>query len=225
MVPNKLLNGYGCIKIPWQKGIVNFAIFIVCAISVLFLESTYVLALEKGNTAFGKGLIIRQEIFETNGVLVCRPAPLDEEIRHIIINNNIGSLKDYVGWLKENIKYKRDNKGDYWSTPEETLQKRYGDCEDYAFLNVAVLQLLGYQPKVLAMGGLGGIHAICVFEENGYFSWIDNTELKKTQTQSILEFAKYLFSEYGCCYLLTVSLKTKDWDILFKKSEIVNWQM
>ena len=194
----------------------------VCIICVLFFENTYVFA---GNTIFGRNLVIRQEAFETNGVLVSRPVPLDEKILYIIINNKIGSLEDYVQWLQENIKYKKDEKKDYWSTPEETLQDKRGDCEDYAFLNAAVLHLLGYQPEVLAVGRLGRNHAICIFEENGNYSFIDNTMLKRTQAQSISELASYLFSKYGCSYLLKLSLESKDWDILFKKSEITNQKM
>ena len=84
------------------------------------------------------------------------------------------------------------------------LQKRRGDCEDYAFLNAAVLRVLGYRPEVLAMGGLGGNHAICVFKENGRYSWIDNARLKRSKAESILEFTKYLFitEEIGIVCLL-----------------------
>lgn len=198
----------------------NFSILIGCTISTLLLGNTSVLALEKENIAFIKELVVRQERFETNGICVSRPVPLDEKILDIIIVNNIVSFEDYARWLQKNIKYKEDEAADHWSTPEETLQNKCGDCEDYAFFNEAVLRVLGYQPQVLAMGGLGSRHAICVFEENGRYCWLDNTELKRTKAGSILEFAQYLFTKYGACYLLTLNLKARDWDILFKKSEI-----
>lgn len=210
------------LKIAWQKAIRNFGILTACTICVLFFPDTYLFAAEREGSGFGRNLVIRQEVYECNGVWVYRAVALDEKIQDIIIDNNIESLEDYLRWLQENIKYKKDKGGDYWSTPEETLQRSYGDCEDYAFLNAAVLKFLGYRPRVLAMGVFGSTHAICVYEENGYYLWIDNTELKKTQTQSILEFAKYLFTEDQCSFLLTLSLETKDWDILFKKSEIIN---
>ena len=107
-------------------------------------------------------------------------------------------------------------------TPEEMLQKKAGDCEDYAFLNAAVLRVLGYQPQVLVIGGFGFHHAICVFEENGHYSWMDNSEFRRTKTRSILEFARYLFSEYGGSYLLKINPKNRDWDILFRKSKLLS---
>ena len=198
----------------------NFGILLACSICVLFFPDTYLLAAQ--GESFAKNLVIRQEVNESNGVWVYQPVPLDEKIQDIIIDNNIQSLEDYLRWLQKNIKYKKDKDRDSWSTPEETLQRSYGDCEDYAFLNAAVLSLLGYKPRVLAMGMFGSTHAICVYEENGHYSWIDNTKLKKTQAQSILEFAKHLFSEDQCSLLLALSLQTKDWKILFKKSELLN---
>lgn len=53
---------------------------------------------------------------------------------------------DIRNWLIENIKYVKDmdNYGgrEYWAAPEETLEKRKGDCEDFAIL-------YGYLCKVL----------------------------------------------------------------------------
>lgn len=186
------------------------------------LRTSSVLASEKENTTFIKDLVIRQQWYEANGICVSRPVPLDEKILDIIIVNNIISFEDYARWLQKNIRYKEDKAEDHWSTPEETLKNRCGDCEDYAFFNEAVLRVLGYQPKVLTMGGIGFHHAICVFEENGRYAWIDNAELKRTTAESMLEFAQYLFTKYGACYLLTLNLKARDWDILFKKSEIAD---
>jgi len=210
----------------WKREIKNSGFFIVFTICILLLKSTAVFALEgECNIGFGRRLIIGQERFETSGVLVSRPVPLDEKILDLIIFNNIVSLEDYVQWLQENIKYRKEEGGDHWSTPGETLQNKYGDCEDYAFLNQAVLRVAGYQPKVLAAGKLGRLHAICVFQEGGHYSWIDNTKLRRTQAQSIYEFAKYLFSQYDFYCLVELRFETKDWDILFKRSEIANQTM
>jgi hypothetical protein len=198
----------------------NFGILIVGIIFVLFFESAYALAVESENAGF-RNLVIRQERFETNGVLVSRPVPLDVKIRDIIVFNNIKSIEDYAHWLERNIKYRKDRNGDDWSAPEETLLRRNGDCEDYAFFNEAVLGRLGYETRVLAVGGLFGNHAICVFQENGYYSWIDNNKLKRSKAQSILEFAKYLFTRYTCFYIYSLDFKTKRWKILYKKSEMV----
>ena len=48
-------------------------------------------------------------------------------------------------WVQKNIKYRRDFIFDTWQTPDETIRKRSGDCEDIAFLIKAMLDHLGYK--------------------------------------------------------------------------------
>ena len=195
------------------------SVYIICG---LLLGNTYVFALEGRGSDFGRNFVIRQEIYQAGGVLVCRAVPIDEKIRDLIIFNNIKSIEDYAQWLEENIKYERDREGDNWLTAEEMLQKKYGDCEDFAFLNKAVLRVLGYQPKVLIVFRLFRSHALCVFIENGHYTLIDNAKLKRTQVGSILELANYLFKEYACYSIGVARPKDKKWDILFRRTEIAN---
>jgi len=188
---------------------------------ICILGSFPLLALERSNTELGINFNIRQEVFEEGQVFVCRPHSTDEKILNVVGNNNIGTLGDYARWLKANIKYKKDGKGDRWMAPEETLREQYGDCEDYAFLNAAVLSVMGYEPEVLALMRFDGIHAICVFKKNGCYWWMDNAELKRSQAQSFSEFARCIFNEYRSFCLLTLNFENKNWNILLKKSEVV----
>ena len=160
------------------------------------------------NTGLTGSFIVRRETDKTGGVLVNKPDPLDMKVLNIIDNENMNSLEDYAKWLKKNFEYKKDESADIWSSPEETLTKKYGDCEDFAFLNAAVLRVFGYRPKVLGIvGGMIGVnHAICVFEKDGYYLWFDNTKLKKTSTSSIEEFGRYIFKKYLCFAIYEVDL-------------------
>ena len=164
------------------------------------------------------GFVIRQESFETQGVLVSRPNPSDAQIFDLITVNNIHSLEDYSQWLKRNIKYRPDGPQDTWATPIELLHKRSGDCEDYTFLNVAVLKVLGYHPHFLALGRPGNFHAICLFKENDYYVWFDNTELKRTKTKTMMEFAQLIVQNYNYSSLHELDPRTQKWQLLFKKS-------
>jgi len=203
-----------------MKGIItSFKMLLICTIYVLLFKNVYVAASENSNTNFKRSFVVRQEIVGIKGVFVCRPHPVDEKIMNIISNNAISSFEDYIHWLKENIKYESDNWRDCWSMPEETLRRKYGDCEDYAFLNAAFLSVFGYDPKVLAVTKPEGIHAICVFEENGYYCWIDNTDLRRSSAQSMLEFSKYIFEEYHGYYLLKPNFKNRKWDVFFGDGE------
>jgi len=187
-----------------RKNIKKLAFFIMLAVGISLSFPVCLFAYEQKRAYSSRKLVIRQETYSANGISICRPVPLDMEIWDFINKNNIRSIEDYVDWVQKNIRYEKDKGKDTWAAPQVTLKRKYGDCEDYAFLNAAVLRVLGYQPKVLAMKGLTGGHAICVFQENGYYFWIDNTEIKKTSTRTIVDFGRYLHDEYGSNRLLVL---------------------
>ncbi len=185
--------------------------------SFINLSIKVALANEKENIP-SHSFIIGQESFETQGVLVARPNPSDVQIFNLMTANNIHSLEDYAQWLKGNIKYQSDGPQDTWATPMELLHKRSGDCEDYAFLNLAVLKILGYQPHFFALGRPGNFHAICLFKVNDDYVWFDNTELRRTKTKTIIEFAQQIVQNYDYTSLHELDPKTKKWQLIFKKS-------
>ena len=188
-------------------------------------ENNNILVSKKDSGFFIGDFVIRHEKYKTGKALVSRPVPTDMAVLDVLKGNNIRSIESYVQWLQGHIEYRVDEALDTWSFPEETLERKYGDCEDYAFLNAAVLRVLGYQPKVLAIGMLRvamgrflGSHAICVFEKDGKYLWFDNGTLKKTKASSLDEFAKYIFAEYDCSNLSEIDLNTGGRNILFTKS-------
>ena len=166
---------------------------------------------EESNTGFNRSIIIRQERRKIGSVLVIKPVTLDLDILHIINTEGITSLEDYARWLKANVKYCSDNGQDIWSLPEDTLGKRQGDCEDFAFLNAAFLQVMGYQPKVMALvGGIRRVgHAICVIEKGDHYLWFDNDQLKKVAVDSMKEFTRHIFQRYACLGLFEINLDAK----------------
>ena len=80
-----------------------FSIIIVLTYSA----SAYSLEGEDEKTPI-RELVLRQEHYTKGAISVSRPLPLDEAIRDFIILNNIGSLEDYLSWLKTNIRYQKD---------------------------------------------------------------------------------------------------------------------
>lgn len=198
----------------------NLGISFVSIICVLLLEGNYALVLARANAGLGSNLAIRQEKFQTGSVLVSQPSRVDERIRDIIVFNNIRSFDDYTGWLKQNIVYKKDKGKDIWSVPKVTLQRKNGDCEDFAFFNEAVLRVLGYQSRVIAVIRPFHSHALCIFKENGCYLIIDNNNLKRTQAKSMPEFAKYIFEKYRCSSICEINLKTKERNTLFEVADL-----
>ncbi len=187
-------------------------IILICLFFVLFFNSASTLAdpvfMGKTGIGFAGNIVIRQQTKVISGISVCEPIKIDLRILDIICLANIKSIDDYALWLQRTVQYRKDDNADVWSSPEETLAKKFGDCEDIAFFNKTFLRVLGYDPKVIALlrkGERKG-HAICVFKEQGYYLWLDNTTLKRTSTVSIEEFAEYIFKNSAYASLSEISL-------------------
>ena len=161
---------------------------------------------------------IRHEVIQSNGVLVSQPKRIDKTIDFILKTNRISTLEDYSKWLKANIEYTPDNRDDIWTDPAETLKRRQGDCEDFAFLTAEVLKGLGYQPRFLALVREGEAHAICVFKKDGYYMWFDNTTLKSTTAKTLKDFAKEVTSKYNFLQLSELNTHDHSWKTLYRKS-------
>ncbi|MBU0633615.1 MAG: transglutaminase-like cysteine peptidase [Candidatus Omnitrophica bacterium] len=164
--------------------------------------------------------IIRQQISRTAGVLISRPCPLDEKIRELLIGANINCVDEYLLWLKDSITYKKDIGGDYWAYPELTLERGWGDCEDFAFLNQAVLRVMGYEARALSLMRLGNCHAICVFLNGNEYAIIDNCRLITTQAKSMEELAQYLLTAYQAASLCALNLDSRTQEIIFKRKQM-----
>ena len=191
---------------------------------ILLCKSTPILAgpvpMEKEDTGFAGNIVIRQERYKIGSVSVIKPVSVDLRILNTINVEGIKSIEDYALWLKKNVKYRRDDSADVWSLPDETLTRKYGDCEDFAFLNAAFLHVMGYKPKVIAI--VGGIrksgHAICAFRKGDHYLWFDNAELKKISAASMEEFTKHIFRRYACFSLFEIGLDNRSKDSLSDQS-------
>ncbi len=82
-------------------------------------------------------------------------------------------------WL-DKIKYISDDK-DYWQTPEETLNRGKGDCDDFARLALDILVRIRKRDDVRFIIYAGynskdkyNAHAVCVFPYYGSYSVFSN---------------------------------------------------
>ncbi len=162
---------------------------------------------------------IRQERTESNGILVSRPSKMDVEIAKLLKDNNLHTPQEYAQWLAKNISFKSDGGADAWATPLETLGRKYGDCEDFTFLNIAVLRVMGYDAKFVAFFSSSvQNHAICIFEDKGQFYYFDNMNLKKIDESSVLEFAKNKMAKNRYFLSKELNVESKKWELLYKTS-------
>lgn len=70
------------------------------------------------------------------------PGPENTEIGHNGIPI-VSSYEEAASWVEGHIKYSSDeelyNLDDYWASPEETLEKGKGDCEDIVALYLRIV--------------------------------------------------------------------------------------
>ena len=92
---------------------------------------------------------------------------------------NINKTNRFINGL---IKYTSDEKlwgeNDYWSTPAEVLERRKGDCEDFAILKYYTLKYIGFPPDSMRLAVVkqdrGPTHAIMVIEFENKTYILDN---------------------------------------------------
>ena len=100
----------------------------------------------------------------------------------MFLKEKIQSPHDLARWLESDFKYVfRLN--DEWQTPSETINKRAGDCEDFATLDSDVLEKMGVKSHIVIIKfrGMDFKHAISIWKEkNGTYSYISNQKLVRT---------------------------------------------
>ena len=87
-------------------------------------------------------------------------------------------------------------KEEYWQTPEEMLTNRKGDCEDFALFAQAVLKRSGIKAFLLNIYGHRFSHTICVFLDNGKYSAIDGTDVKRYETDDLYELMNEIYPNW-----------------------------
>ncbi len=137
------------------------------------------------------------------------------DMRQFLAKNKIVSIGDYANWLTHNIRYIADQNGDYWSTPEETIRRGGGDCEDLAFLSAAVLKTFGIESRVVAHGDFKNGHVYCIFKYKGLYYTFENNHFANTEQHSLREMAVYLGKYHQSKYLAELNLEKKQVKFLY----------
>ena len=100
-----------------------------------------------------------------------------------------------ASFLREAFTFQRDedlfNEVDRWQSPEEFLQRRAGDCEDYALLAKELLRRNGIEAYVFSLFGEEGYaHTVSVFvDEDGRYNVINQDKLLRYRAPSLEQVA------------------------------------
>jgi hypothetical protein len=100
---------------------------------------------------------------------------------------SITSPEDIAQFFFQEFTY-TTNLPDQAHSPEETIESRSGDCEDFAILASEMLTRMGVENHVLVIRfrGISVAHAICVWKgKNGLYSFISNRELHHTGQRTV----------------------------------------
>ena len=96
-----------------------------------------------------------------------------------------------ASFLRAEFTFQRDEEQfgetDHWQSPEEFLQHRVGDCEDYALLAQALLRQNGIEAYVFSLFGAEGYaHTVSVFvDEQGRYNVINQGKLQRYHAPSL----------------------------------------
>lgn len=134
-------------------------------------------------------------------------------------------------WITNRVWYTKDeNDGqdDYWQNSQETLDRKKGDCEDYASIYRDVLRKQGYKAKIVDLvvdddsrEGIG-YHAVTAYQDKeGNWRLMDcNGGLQPQKAATIKELIEMQKKGYRVIeeYPEDAEIPCKDWHELQKKS-------
>lgn len=90
---------------------------------------------------------------------------------------------------------------DYYQSPQETLDRKMGDCSDLAELTQAIFKEMGISSEVVVVKFANNKfkHAICVWKEGDYYSYFDVMTLNRTKFAAIQDVMDYTYLNLECC--------------------------
>jgi hypothetical protein len=108
--------------------------------------------------------------------------------------HQISSPEALAKFMKHNFKYAPDRRlfheDEYWQSPEEMLERRQGDCEDYALFAKAILEQNGMSASVVSVYWAADAHTVAVFEQNGKWGIFDLADLHYVDAATMADLAK-----------------------------------
>lgn len=135
---------------------------------------------------------------------------------HIKESSNINSPIELSNWLTYNIRYEEDEEFDCWQSPNKTIERKIGDCEDYAILSYYVLKYqLKYKPIILILLKElkeKNCHCVTVFKnKDGYWNMMDCNILWGSKIKNLKKFVYNIYSEYNYIMITNEHKCFKGW--------------
>ena len=101
----------------------------------------------------------------------------------------IHSPEELVKFMRSELRFVEDRAlfsiEDYWQSPEQLLDLRAGDCEDYALLAQAVLRSMGMEAYTISIYGGEYAHTVAIFRDSKGFQLINEDRLYRVNAASL----------------------------------------
>lgn len=130
------------------------------------------------------------------GALADHPGPWDEllaQASQVAAGNPVPMINQWVNW---HVRYRDDAGGDEWANAGTTLERGFGDCEDFALAKMALLAALGIPADemflVLLRDGRAEQHAVLVVNRDSRRYVLDNRTDKLLTADQIDDYTPIL---------------------------------
>jgi hypothetical protein len=124
-----------------------------------------------------------------------RPSEVNDYLSKLNLKNNTGDNLDKINEYK--IRYISDsfqfNESDYWQTPNETMNKKYGDCEDWAVTVLSMMRSYNSSLKCYAVVWETHMSIFCYYNGNYIIYDQEKTRYSKALREDINEFQNKAF--------------------------------
>ena len=122
----------------------------------------------------------------------------------------VESPGDLANWLLSRFQYKVEVP-DRWQSPQETIDKGYGDCEDFAVLSSRILEEkfnLKNDIVIVEFEGMNLAHLICVWKnEDGTYSFMSNNKIHNTKKEYLSDAIRRYYPDCST-YKIANRMKT-----------------
>ena len=110
---------------------------------------------------------------------------------------------------------------EYWQSPDEFMDTRRGDCEDFAIFANEALKRNGMTSFILNIYGSRYSHTICVFSENGRYGAIDGSKIIRSKSSNLKDLISRIQPFWDNAAIVTPSAVSKRGSILSQFSKRV----
>lgn len=157
--------------------------------------------------------------FRSGSYPFLQPVQPDGSITGFLAREGLNDFSSYASWAATHLSYKKDPGDDAWSSPLDTLNRRYGDCEDLAFLHLDVARRFGYTGRVLGFEIKGETHAVSVILIDGKYAVFDNTTLHADRARTIEELYAYMILKYQSRYAMALRNQPRRISLIYAKKK------